>query len=130
MPKKRLLKNSEDIQQQIKNLKKELKSAQKIEARILKENSKEIKLLSKEIKRLSKKHAMIPDDILKLLSNTTSVTRKYKKNKKTNTTPAVAKYQNPGDSEQTWTGKGRRPAWFIAAIESGINSESLEIPSP
>jgi len=70
---------------------------------------------------------MLPADILKLLSNTTTVTRKYRKQNKTHATPAVAKYQNPDNVEQTWTGKGRRPIWFIAAIEAGSSAESLEI---
>ena len=41
--------------------------------------------------------------------------------------PGVAKYRNPADKSQTWTGKGRRPAWFIAAIESGKSEKSLKI---
>lgn len=39
----------------------------------------------------------------------------------------VAKYANPDDATQTWTGKGRQPEWFKAAIEAGKKREDLEI---
>jgi DNA-binding protein H-NS len=34
------------------------------------------------------------------------------------------KYRNP---EQTWTGKGMRPGWFVAAQERGIAREDMLI---
>lgn len=37
------------------------------------------------------------------------------------------KYANPDDASATWTGKGRQPNWFRAAVEKGINPETLEI---
>lgn len=40
---------------------------------------------------------------------------------------APARYANPNDPTQTWTGKGRQPQWFKAAISSGISPESLEL---
>lgn len=39
----------------------------------------------------------------------------------------VPKYANPEDSTQTWTGKGRQPNWFKAAISSGKSAKDLEI---
>lgn len=39
----------------------------------------------------------------------------------------VAKYRNPDNPEQTWTGKGRRPAWFLAALDAGKSAEDMEI---
>ncbi len=39
----------------------------------------------------------------------------------------VAKYANPADKSQTWTGKGRQPQWFKAAVEGGKKPESMEI---
>lgn len=41
--------------------------------------------------------------------------------------PAVPKYAHPENPSLTWTGKGRRPAWFIEAMETGKNPEDLEI---
>ena len=40
---------------------------------------------------------------------------------------AAPKYRNPDEHEQTWSGRGRRPAWFIAAIEAGKDISALEI---
>lgn len=40
---------------------------------------------------------------------------------------SIPKYANPADKTQTWTGKGRQPAWFKAEIEKGTNPDSLEI---
>jgi len=45
-------------------------------------------------------------------------------------TPAkkgAPKYANPDDASQTWTGKGRQPDWFKAAIASGTDPVSLEL---
>lgn len=39
----------------------------------------------------------------------------------------VAKYANPADPSQTWTGKGRKPKWVIDELESGKTVEDLEI---
>jgi len=41
--------------------------------------------------------------------------------------PAKAKYANPEDATQTWTGKGRQPNWYRAAVEKGISPAKLEI---
>ncbi|MDO5768507.1 MAG: H-NS histone family protein [Psychrobacter sp.] len=29
------------------------------------------------------------------------------------------KYRNPNNSEETWTGRGRKPTWLVAAIDQG-----------
>jgi DNA-binding protein H-NS len=40
----------------------------------------------------------------------------------------VPKYRNPNDANQTWTGHGKSPAWFQAALKkSGVTAESLLI---
>lgn len=41
--------------------------------------------------------------------------------------PGKPKYRNPADKAQTWTGKGRQPAWYKSAIESGKKPSDLEI---
>jgi DNA-binding protein H-NS len=40
---------------------------------------------------------------------------------------AEPKYANPADKSQTWTGMGRKPKWFIEAIEAGADPKTLEI---
>lgn len=39
--------------------------------------------------------------------------------------PASAKYANPADPTQTWTGRGRKPKWFLAHIRAGRDPEDL-----
>lgn len=40
------------------------------------------------------------------------------------------KYRNPADPSQTWSGRGRQPAWFAAAIKRrGVTEDSLLIDS-
>lgn len=41
--------------------------------------------------------------------------------------PAVPKYANPADASDTWSGRGRKPRWFAAALASGKKPESMAI---
>lgn len=41
--------------------------------------------------------------------------------------PSKPKYADPSDATRTWTGKGRQPNWFRAAVEKGIDPTTLEI---
>lgn len=40
---------------------------------------------------------------------------------------APAKYRNPANPTQTWSGRGRQPAWFKEAVEKGTDPKKLEI---
>lgn len=42
-------------------------------------------------------------------------------------TKVAPKYANPEDPSQTWSGRGRKPAWVHAALEAGKSVEDLEI---
>ena len=46
---------------------------------------------------------------------------------KNNRASAPPKFKNPADASQTWSGRGRQPAWFKEAIASGESPESLAI---
>jgi len=37
------------------------------------------------------------------------------------------KYRNPADPKQVWSGRGRHPLWFDAAIKAGKTERSLLI---
>ncbi len=39
----------------------------------------------------------------------------------------VVKYRNPKDSSQTWSGRGRKPNWLVAALKKGAKIESFEV---
>ncbi|MFY0310868.1 H-NS family nucleoid-associated regulatory protein [Leisingera sp. D0M16] len=40
---------------------------------------------------------------------------------------APAKYANPEDTSQTWSGRGRKPAWVHAALEAGKSLDDFAI---
>ena len=42
-------------------------------------------------------------------------------------TKSAAKYRNPENPAQTWTGRGRKPGWILAAIDEDVELTTLEI---
>lgn len=42
-------------------------------------------------------------------------------------TPATAKYANPANAADTWSGRGRKPRWFEEAISGGKSPNDLLI---
>ena len=44
-----------------------------------------------------------------------------------NGSKSVAKYANPDDASQTWTGRGRKPNWLVARLKKGAEIESFAI---
>lgn len=41
--------------------------------------------------------------------------------------PATPKYFNPSNKSDTWSGRGRKPLWFEAALKSGKKPEQMAI---
>jgi DNA-binding protein H-NS len=41
--------------------------------------------------------------------------------------PAVAKYADPANPNNTWSGRGRKPKWLVAQIENGKTVEDFAI---
>ncbi len=58
------------------------------------------------------------------VANMTGSGKRGGKGPKSTTAP---KYRNPDNQAQTWTGRGRQPDWYKAAMAGGTNPESLEI---
>src|SRR5690606_38943405 len=46
---------------------------------------------------------------------------------KTRGSKVKPKYRNPADPSQTWTGRGKRPRWFNAALAAGKKEKDLLI---
>lgn len=67
----------------------------------------------KEVQAVAKKHGLSVDDLMGAKGK-----RKSK---------APARFRNPDDASQTWSGRGRQPAWYKDAVNSGKKPESLEI---
>lgn len=41
--------------------------------------------------------------------------------------PVAAKYCHPENADLTWSGRGRKPLWFVAALEAGASENDLLI---
>lgn len=41
--------------------------------------------------------------------------------------PSVAKYANPANRADTWSGRGRKPRWFTEALAKGGKPEDMAI---
>ena len=46
---------------------------------------------------------------------------------KTKRAPVAPKYQNPENPAVTWSGRGRKPQWFVDALAAGTTAGDLEI---
>lgn len=102
---------------------KELEKLQKDVAKALNRISeKELKAVRDEAAKLAAKHGYTLADI----AGGTAPARKATKAKGPKT-KAPAKYANPADKKQTWTGKGRQPVWYKEAIAAGATPASMEI---
>lgn len=40
---------------------------------------------------------------------------------------APPKFRNPNNASETWSGRGRQPEWFKAAVEAGTPREKMAI---
>ncbi len=68
----------------------------------------------KAVEALAKEHGVSLDQLV-------GKGRKPKKAK------AAAKYKNPKNPDETWSGRGRQPEWFKKATKGGASKESLAI---
>ena len=41
--------------------------------------------------------------------------------------PAMPKFANPANASETWSGRGRKPRWFAAALKAGKKPEQMAI---
>ena len=42
-------------------------------------------------------------------------------------TPVPAKYRNPRNPSQTWSGRGMKPRWLVALLEEGLDIQDCLI---
>lgn len=41
--------------------------------------------------------------------------------------PVAAKFANPANSQETWSGRGRQPNWLSAKLKSGANLDEFRL---
>lgn len=84
-----------------------------VEAEVVRKQSAEKTEALKKVQALMAQYGLSADDLAKK----TAAVRK----------PVEAKYQNPADPSQTWTGRGRKPLWVQAYLDNGGELEQLAL---
>ena len=89
------------------------------------------KELAKTFRELAKSEGL---DVSEIVEDKPSVTRKRRGKKSTakkagrkKRGKVAPKYRNPANSRETWTGRGRKPLWVVAALDSGKKLQDLAI---
>ncbi|MEX0278578.1 MAG: H-NS family nucleoid-associated regulatory protein [Ruegeria sp.] len=96
----------------------ELKAlAKDIEENIVRAEKEALSTALKEIHKVAKSHGVTLEEVIAHFSGS----------KKKTKTKAAAKYQNPEDPTQTWTGRGRKPKWVNDALKAGKTIDDMEI---
>ena len=94
---------------------KDLKALQKdVETAIANFRDRERRKALAEVEAFMRERGLTPSDLTELTK------RKTRKS-------AVAKYANPADPSQTWSGRGRRPRWVDQALADGKGLADLAI---
>ncbi|UXY15415.1 H-NS histone family protein [Chitiniphilus purpureus] len=61
------------------------------------------------------------------LNDVLGVNVSKKAGKAAGTKTGDAKYANPADRSQTWTGRGRKPAWVVTHLDQGGSLDDLAL---
>lgn len=122
------------------------KESAKIEKAIKLKESREKKKVVEEIKAVARKHGFSlselisnPENSVKQLTGSKSNAKKsaaasHRVNKskppgRKKRAKAKIKYRNPGNSQETWTGRGRQPRWVVSHLENGGSIDQLSVSS-
>ena len=106
-----------------------------LQARIAKEVSKRESdskaALLKRLRKLAREEGIELEELLGTDESTTTQAKGTKAGKKppassAKKTPRPAKYRNPNNLDQGWSGRGRKPAWFEAWVNNGGSLDALE----
>jgi DNA-binding protein H-NS len=103
-------------------------SLKSIEAQIqaLQAKAEALKIVEKpgirQLKAVLKKYKLTPSDIAHATNGARLGRRSKLKGLK-----VKPKYRNPANRSETWTGRGLKPRWMVAAIKGGKKLEDLAI---
>ena len=108
---------------QIAKLQKQLAALQKKESE--RSKAKQSKALASIVK-IAKDAGLSADDIAAAFKSGKSAAKKKTVRKSTNAGKTIApKYRNPADPTQTWTGRGKSPAWVASMKAAGTLESAL-----
>ncbi|MEL6598916.1 MAG: H-NS histone family protein [Pseudomonadota bacterium] len=98
------------------------KLAASVEKAIATAEGKRLREARQAVEKISKEYGVPVTELL--ARGETPTPKKAPKKKKAKAVPQ-AKFRNPADPTKTWTGKGRRPGWYVEALENGVSEEDL-----
>jgi DNA-binding protein H-NS len=94
-----------------------------------KQRKEEYSVVLRSIKKQIQDYGITADELGfapgSIASSTTKPSSTYKKHKKSSGKKVAPKYQDT--SGNTWSGRGKRPRWVTAAIDSGVSLDTLLI---
>ncbi len=99
------------------------KLAGSVEKAIVTAEAKQRKNARAAVEKVAKEYGVSINELLSQEEPKPKRRKKAASSKK----PAAPKYHNPSDPTQTWTGKGRRPKWYLEAIAAGKSETELLI---
>ncbi|MBQ5946833.1 H-NS family nucleoid-associated regulatory protein [Massilia sp. ST3] len=104
----------------------ELKGLQfEVEKQIKARQQDEVKKAREQILALTKNLGVSVDELLSTKSAKAGKSGKSGKGK-AKAAGEGGQYRNPADASQTWTGRGRRPAWVAEALAGGKTLDQLK----
>lgn len=106
----------------------ELKAlAKKVEKAIDRHESRRVNDARKEMEKVAKSFGVSLNEVMGADAVAKPGRKKKPGPKPKPKTKAKPKYKNPDDASQTWTGRGRQPAWYKAAVEAGKSEKDLAV---
>jgi DNA-binding protein H-NS len=91
-----------------------------VDAAIEKAKLREMEIAKTKLEKVAKK---LGYSLAELVQTSQTSGSKPKASRKS----VAPKYQNPADTAETWTGRGRKPLWVQAALDAGQSLSDLEI---
>lgn len=112
-----------------------LMQLKKLQARIAKEVAKRESdnksALLKRLRKLAREEGVELEELLGTDQSSTAQAKAPTLGEKSRAstatkTPLPAKYRNPNNLDQGWSGRGRKPAWFEAWVNNGGSLDALQ----
>lgn len=103
------------IQQQIDKLQQEAENVR----------AKEVAGVIERVKAAIAFYSLTPSDLFATRGGLSGRPKKAL-TKKAKKAPSKAKYKDK-ETGKTWTGHGKRPGWFVKAIEGGMKAEEMAV---
>lgn len=110
----------------VEELEKLIKQA---EAALDKKRKAQLKEAQAVLEKMAKDMGVDPADLLKAAEKKPRGKKKAAAGKKKAGVrrPAAVKFRDPNNSDNTWTGRGKRPVWLQQALEKGAKLEDFAI---